>query len=286
MYVDLLTSQDSQYGHRFYQRALEGVMKIFLLFLDHPENLPKDQQMKAIDVDDAPSSSAADAPSSSSPDKKASAPSSSSAAATANYSSVSNTSAAEKVADDAKEDDDKPENEDEAKQKDDDPFGYKLLGKDFLQEANLWCNHLEGKYQLCTANALCCYAEIKLRKQESSKAMDALKEGLARQPVAAELIIKVVELSQRYADQLPLSELIDPNYGSIENFVELTTAETSKSFDLAVARLRAYALIAPDKVKIDILLAPLKQGLACGVKIQSLSAALEVSNSSSSSSSS
>lgn len=149
MYLDVLYTLDQQYAHKFYQRAFQGAIQILLFLHENPEAVP------------APENGSSASSSSSKP-----------AATTEGISSSSSSSSSsahkDKPSESGEDDVDSP------KKVDDDPTGDKLLRKNFLQEANIWCSHLDNRLHDCDCRTVTYYVSVKIASHEMLTGVDAL----------------------------------------------------------------------------------------------------------------
>lgn len=81
---------------------------------------------------------------------------------------------------------------------DNDPYGDKLLTKNFLSEANIWSSHLENRLHAIDVTNLGLFAEVKLRNKEIVKAVEALRQGHLRFPDHPEFIVPFIKLSVKF----------------------------------------------------------------------------------------
>jgi hypothetical protein len=174
MYTDALIMQDNVFSHAYFQRATRGALKIFLYLLDNPDdidglsNLPKEERKKErarIKKEKA----------------KREKDEAKAAAAAAASSSSSSAQAEEKV----------------EKKVDPDPLGEKILAKNFLEEANVFCKHIATRMQACDASTLALVAEVYLRRNKLVQVCRCVRLGLARAPHDPNLTAVLVKLLKR-----------------------------------------------------------------------------------------
>jgi hypothetical protein len=133
--------QDKSFSHKNFQRAIQGVLSIYLHLLDCPE-----------DIDGLGHLSPAERKKERSKLKK------------------------KKV---VKDDDMAVDVKDEDfKNVDPDPEGEQLLQKDFLLESGTWCSYLQNRLHLCDGKTLALVAEIMIRRGKHLQGYRAILTGL------------------------------------------------------------------------------------------------------------
>lgn len=132
--------QDKSFAHKTFQRAIQGVLSIYLHLLDFPE-----------DIDGLGHLSPAERKKERSKLKK---------------KKLKEDDAAKVVAEDDKTDQD--------------PEGDLLLQKDFLSESNSWCSYLQNRLSLCEGKTLALIAEIMFRRGKHLQGYRTLSIGLKK----------------------------------------------------------------------------------------------------------
>jgi hypothetical protein len=157
-YLDVLKVQDDSFTHKNFQRAIQGVLNIYIHLLECPE-----------DIDGLGHLTPADRKKERAKQKK------------------------KKM----QKDDDTAKiqtTEDDSEVKiDTDPDGELLLQKDFLLEAASWCSHLQNRLHLCSSETLTLFAEVMSRRGKHLQAIRALKLALDQNindPVAVPVFVK------------------------------------------------------------------------------------------------
>lgn len=177
-YLDELSALDSSFGHKRYQRALQAAVKIYLHLVDAPE-----------DVDGLGHLSAADRKKERAKIKKQREREAAERTRQREEKEREREAAAagnKKDAADEKED----------KKEDADPYGDAYVtNKDFLQEANTWCqalfqfhappvhglpDHDGDLLAACSAETLALVAEVQIRRGKYLKALRALSTAIDR----------------------------------------------------------------------------------------------------------
>jgi peptide alpha-N-acetyltransferase len=190
-YVDEMITLDQSFGHKRYQRALQGALKIYLHLLDAPE-----------DVDGLGHLSTAERKKERAKVKKQ-----------REKEAAERARAKEAKNQEASKDDDEDK---DSKKEDADPYGDSYVtNKDFLQEANTWCNALlqfaappmsgfpstEGDLlHRCSPETLALIAEVNIRKGKYLKALRVLNTGFQAAPAShihPDLVVVLVKLAQK-----------------------------------------------------------------------------------------
>jgi hypothetical protein len=171
MYTDALIMQDNVFAHPFYQRATRGALKIFLYLIDNPDDvdglahLPKeDRKRERAKL------------------KKEKAKREKDEAAASAHAATASTEEKEKEKD---------------KKVDSDPFGEKLLSRNFIEEANAFCKLISTRMHACDANTLALVAEVYLRRGKLVQVAKALKLGLSSAPNDPGLTVMLIKLYKR-----------------------------------------------------------------------------------------
>lgn len=179
MYTDALVMQDNVFCHPFYQRATRGALRIWLYLLDNPDDvdglahLPKEERKKER---------------AKLKKKKAKEEKDREDAAKANNSSSSSSSSNAAAADDKDTKD---------KKVDPDPQGEKLLSRQPLEEAAIFCRHLHNRLEKCEPSTLALVAEVHLRRGKLVQASRVLHAGLSTHPSDPSLTVVLAKLYKR-----------------------------------------------------------------------------------------
>lgn len=192
-YMDMLLVQDQSFGHKRYQRALRGALKIYLYLCDCPEDVdglghlsPADRKKERARIKKAKEQQ----------EKKKE----QQQQQQAKDKKDAGTSAGAEDGEDSKS---------SQKNSDPDPHGEALLHqKDFLAEAALWTNPLlnyaappvQGLeagdlIDDCSCETLALVAEVHLRRGKYLKCLRALNAGLARDPLQGDLLVVLGKLA-------------------------------------------------------------------------------------------
>lgn len=159
VYLDVLSVQDSSFSHKNYQRALRGVLKIYLHLIDCPE-----------DIDGLGHLAPAERKKERAKLKK------------------------KKQQKDGKDEDAAATAGEETKTEEGKEDGEDYLQKDFLTEAATWLSLLNNRLEACDCETLALISEIMMRRNKYLQAVRAINAGFDKDRLNPDLTVTFVKL--------------------------------------------------------------------------------------------